>query len=210
MAQHITAEAYVSLLCPALSPEMLGIIRRLPPWSAESENQYHEFFSTHGTHVVLRLALGGNLRVVTRGLQDTKNILIFRDGGGSIASELTSVLENHFRQRREHQSSYSWPEADVRMKWIKALEIDPTFCPDSGSTQYRWLHTLGGLTPAQAHDLRQASKSYLQMRHRQMRPGPSTLERMPATTKKELPHKRYFQYGREKFNNSFSRKKEGC
>jgi hypothetical protein len=181
MAQHITAEARVRRLSPRLSLEMLGVICQLPPWSAESEHQYHEFFANYGTHVVLRLALDGNLRIVTRGLQDTKNILILRDGGGSIASQLTSVLENHFRH---HQSPYSWPEADVRMKWIKALETDPTFCPDNASTQYRWLHTLGGLTPAQEHALRQASKSYLQMRHRRRHPGPSTLEIMPATTKK--------------------------
>ncbi|KAF7372446.1 Protein hedgehog [Mycena venus] len=71
-AQHITAEVWVRTLHPKVSQEMLRIINRLPRWSESddsSKKQYHEFFSNYGTHVVLRLALGGNLRIVTHGLR---------------------------------------------------------------------------------------------------------------------------------------------
>jgi hypothetical protein len=218
-SQHVTAVVTVRALCPQLSPEMRSLIARLPRWSNKSQQQYYEFFSNHGTHVVLRLALGGNLRVVIRDLHDVRDqergrgiraeatapalneiglsvgttahhlrnsgtrdarerrdISVFRDGGGSVSSELTSMLENHFKHApSDHLSERSWPGAEVRRKWVKALEIDPTFCPDNEYTEYRWLHTLGGLTKYQENDLRMASESYLRMRHKK-RP----LQRQPT------------------------------
>ncbi|KAF8191884.1 hypothetical protein K438DRAFT_1762468 [Mycena galopus ATCC 62051] len=239
-AQHITAEVWVRTLYPKLSQEMLHIINRLPSWSESDDSctqQYHEFFSNHGTHVVLRLVLGGNLRIVTHGLEDTKdydhgrnlgthgnipglnqfgmdigggaahsrsegardfrgrqNVQVFCDGGGSIASELTSILENHFKKRPGHPTPYSWPEADTRTKWIKALEIDPTFCPDNHSTQYRWLHTLDGLTPPQENDLRQASEFYLKTPRKQTAAEPSAPNPdHDGRHEKEIPRKMNFQ-----------------
>ncbi|KAJ6488915.1 hypothetical protein C8R45DRAFT_1143154 [Mycena sanguinolenta] len=74
-ANHVTGLISAEVLEAQLSPEMLDIISRLPPWSEQSKQskaRYHEFFSQHGTHVVLRLALGGNLRVVIRGGKNNK------------------------------------------------------------------------------------------------------------------------------------------
>ncbi|KAF7362752.1 hypothetical protein MVEN_00624700 [Mycena venus] len=76
MAQHVTATARVSTLTPRLSQEMIDLIEKLPPWSESSDNskqQYNEFFRSHGTHVMLRLALGGNLRVIINDLQNVED-----------------------------------------------------------------------------------------------------------------------------------------
>ncbi|KAK7001474.1 hypothetical protein R3P38DRAFT_3612130 [Favolaschia claudopus] len=56
--------------CPQ---EMLGIISDLGRWTGgpASREKYYDFFSNHGTHVVLRLALGGKLRIAR--WDDTKN-----------------------------------------------------------------------------------------------------------------------------------------
>ncbi|KAJ7348406.1 hypothetical protein DFH08DRAFT_1079885 [Mycena albidolilacea] len=66
VAQHLMEEAAVRPLCPHLSKDMLQIISSLPPWSDASKPQYNDFFHSHGTHVVLRLALGGNIRIVVK------------------------------------------------------------------------------------------------------------------------------------------------
>ncbi|KAJ6561733.1 hypothetical protein B0H19DRAFT_1287009 [Mycena capillaripes] len=193
VAQHLMEEA--------------AIISKLPPWSEASKPQYNDFFHSHGTHVVLRLALGGKIRIVvknarileehnrarqleiktdlsafsglgtevgggaTRETEHTakdnvgrRDIRIFVDGGGSVARELTGKLEDHFRRLPLGLSEeYSWPDAEVRMKWTKALEGDPAFCPDHISTEFRWLHTLGGLSVDQQQNLRMASESYLKI-----------------------------------------------
>jgi hypothetical protein len=67
VARKLTAVARVVSLGPRLSAEMLNQINRLPRWSTETEADYHNFFASHGTHVVLRAALGGILRIVARG-----------------------------------------------------------------------------------------------------------------------------------------------
>ncbi|KAJ7121587.1 hypothetical protein C8R44DRAFT_736379 [Mycena epipterygia] len=63
-SEHLTTEVWVDILDLHISDKMRCVISRLPPWSEESKQQYYEFFSNHGTHFVLRLALGGNLRIV--------------------------------------------------------------------------------------------------------------------------------------------------
>ncbi|KAJ7936409.1 hypothetical protein B0H13DRAFT_1853472 [Mycena leptocephala] len=175
--QHITAGVWVRPLVPALSQEMLDITRQLPAWSDtdnRSKQEYHNFFLNYGTHIVLGLALGGMLRIVThvqqdiesvgietrigadsniprvhgsigvgsnhvksQGVQDNRaheNIRIFCDGGIAMKDELTSILEQHFKKQPGYLSpfTYSWPGGDTRSKWIKALENNPTFCPDNG------------------------------------------------------------------------------
>ncbi|KAJ7255020.1 hypothetical protein B0H12DRAFT_1233277 [Mycena haematopus] len=213
-SQHVTASAAVDDLDPKLSPEMLTIIKRLPRWSSTSKQpQYEEFFFNHGTHVVTRMALGGDIRVVVQDLQENRknkrerradaganlpglnqlgvdigatagftstrdaqdrrrrrNIQIFRDGGRAVAAELTDILENHFQQPRDGTVPCSWPGKEIRTRWIHALRSEPAFCRDDKLTDYRWLHTLGGLTDNQVEDLRCASKAYLQKQHKTSQP----------------------------------------
>ncbi|KAJ7040039.1 hypothetical protein C8F04DRAFT_1254495 [Mycena alexandri] len=147
-----------------LSAEMRNIISRLPPFSAESEKQYMQFFADYGTHVVTRLALGGVLRVVlnsrdevskhqtyTTGTGEVVNstsgriahnrrVLVFRDGGGSVGRELSGFLEHNFVPDIK---SPDWHQ--VRKKWIKELEKDPVFCPDHPLTEYQPLCSVRGL-----------------------------------------------------------------
>ncbi|KAF7335075.1 Protein hedgehog [Mycena venus] len=204
---HAIAEVRIASPTPRLSQEFLGLIERLPPWSEESKEQYYEFFSNYGTHVVLRLVLGGILRLVSFSRQDTKehargrgsieqkspvldrlgakvgaalrgsldtgtsrcnkehNITMFCDGGDAVASQLTHVLEAQFSVFQSHLSSFSpcllpgW--TDVRRQWIEELDKDAVLCPDHDDTEYRWIHTLGGLTKDQESDLRAASQCYL-------------------------------------------------
>jgi hypothetical protein len=218
--QHLMEEAAVHTLCPELSKDMLKIISKLPPWSEESKPQYNDFFNSHGTHVVLRLALGGNIRIVVknahvvdehdrtgllsklgietrdagtgdseRTLVGRREIQIFIDGGGSVAHELTGKLKDHFsRLPPGLPDEYPWPDAEVRTKWIKALESDPAFCPDHISTEYLWLHTLGGLNLDQERDLRIASEWYLTTRQERKLETPrhDSSGRKPA---KYLPRK---------------------
>jgi MAC/Perforin domain len=189
-----------------LSREMMGQIERLPPLPAASEStesrqamqQYHDFFASHGTHIVLRVAFGGILRVVSQAMEgstfsytqdqalthdhviphemasqrstETYQVMIFRDGGGAVASQLTRTLEQQFSDLLNH-SSVSSPSdwTSVRTQWIDALENDPVFCPDDEETKYCWLYDLAGLTKKQRADLKRASKSYLAMWPKQER-----------------------------------------
>ncbi|KAK7017750.1 hypothetical protein R3P38DRAFT_2539912 [Favolaschia claudopus] len=78
-ARYVSGLIYVAALEPLLSQEMINIIAQLGSWS-EQNKQYDNFFDRHGTHVVLRLALGGVLNIVTRngrnseGQQDMHNL----------------------------------------------------------------------------------------------------------------------------------------
>ncbi|KAJ6470879.1 hypothetical protein C8R45DRAFT_1078353 [Mycena sanguinolenta] len=232
VAQHLLEEVAVHPLCPDLSKDMLRIISKLPPLSEESRPQYNDFFNSHGTHVVLRLALGGNIRIVVKnahnvderergrqaqaesklpglsefGMQvgavasrETKRtavvttgrreVRIFVDGGGAFARQLTGKLEDHFRKLPPGlPNEYPWPDAELRTKWIKALESDPAFCPDHISTEYRWLHTLGGLTPEQQRDLGMAAELYLKLR-RARKADPPQLGSSGRKPVKDLPRK---------------------
>ncbi|KAJ7654760.1 hypothetical protein B0H17DRAFT_1214288 [Mycena rosella] len=255
IAQHVTALVTAVALCPQLSEEMLSLVSRLPRWTSsdlESKQKYQEFFSNHGTHVMLRLALGGNLRVVVHDLQDVndhdrggefsfegtaptlngiginvggyaghsrdsgagnskgrRNIIIFRDGGGSIASELTSILETHFKQASSHPVQSSWPRPEVRAKWVKALEDDPTLLPDNDYTEYRWLHTLGGLSKNQESDLRQAAEFYLKMRQKEKSPAGPPPSADSSGVSNDLPRSSNFQRVRQGFKNLFAGKSKG-
>ncbi|KAJ7267856.1 hypothetical protein C8J57DRAFT_1613976 [Mycena rebaudengoi] len=164
-----------------LSAEMHSMISRLPPFSAQSEKEYMQFFADYGTHVVTRLALGGVLRVVldsrdeaynqkasvtgngavissTSGrLAHSRRILVFRDGGGSVAPELTSFLERNFVPDIK---SPEWQQ--VRSKWIKDLEKDPVFCPDHPLAEYQPLYTVRGLLRNEQKYLEDAYQIYVQ------------------------------------------------
>ncbi|KAJ7348407.1 hypothetical protein DFH08DRAFT_1000220 [Mycena albidolilacea] len=164
-----------------LSAEMRNIIARLPPFSTETEKQYMEFFSDYGTHIVTRLALGGVLRVVLDSrdeasklkasvtgngrvvnsasgrLAHSRRILVFRDGGGSVAPELTSFLEQNFVP--DIQSS-DWHQ--LRDRWIKELEKDPVFCPDHPLTEFQPMYAVRGLTGDERTYLGAAYEIYVQ------------------------------------------------
>ncbi|KAJ7456272.1 hypothetical protein B0H11DRAFT_1925801 [Mycena galericulata] len=58
-----------------------------------------------------------------------------------------------------HQSSPEWQ--GICAEWIKELENDPVFCPDDPKTEYKKLYELGGLTPDQQKNLKEACDSYL-------------------------------------------------
>ncbi|KAF7348019.1 hypothetical protein MSAN_01754300 [Mycena sanguinolenta] len=182
--RHVVLVAAVSSPSPKLSPEMTRLIRRLPPWSTESKVQYDEFFENYGTHVVTKVAFGGVLRIIVTSTEEAsaqsrkstagrnrvtsvsssrlarrRNVLVFRDGGASIAEELTRAAEHYFR------NSQKPPEWDsIRDKWIKDLEHDPGFCPDDPNTECRPLHTFGGITRDEQINLERAFGSYLASR----------------------------------------------
>ncbi|KAJ7697989.1 hypothetical protein B0H14DRAFT_3037834, partial [Mycena olivaceomarginata] len=81
-----------------LSDDMQQLIGRLPPWSREEQPLYTQFFKNYGTHIITQLALGGTVRAIVNSTNDSRNpnIMIFRDGGASVAAELTMYLEQHF------------------------------------------------------------------------------------------------------------------
>ncbi|KAJ7115296.1 hypothetical protein C8R44DRAFT_794396 [Mycena epipterygia] len=187
--RHIIQVVTVHPSCLIPSAELKSLIDQLPLWSADtdSKEQYNEFFESFGTHVFTKLALGGVLRVIVNstdkvtasqksvvGRSDTtgstssarstrvRNVMIFRDGGGSVAAELTRALEYHFA---DSSSSSDWE--NMRKGWIQGLEKDPVFCPDDPNTVYEPLHNLQGLTTVQQKHLEQASEFYWRSRHRQ-------------------------------------------
>ncbi|KAF8191883.1 hypothetical protein K438DRAFT_2136538 [Mycena galopus ATCC 62051] len=182
--RHAIGVATVSGSKSNLSPDMKRLIDRLPPWSAETKVKYDEFFANYGTHVATKVALGGVLRIILDSTDEAtqaqnsaanrdkvttvsssrsthmRNVLVFRDGGASVAAELTRVVEYFFTHPQ------SPPEWDgICTEWIKELENDPVFCPDDPRAEYKKLHELGGLTSDQRKNLRQASDSYLAPRH---------------------------------------------
>jgi hypothetical protein len=90
-----------------------------------------------------------------------RQVMIFRDGGGAVASRLTRILEQRFSDLQEGSSVAPSDYTDVCVQWIQELQKDPIFCPEDPNTEYQWLHALGGLTETQREDLRLASESYL-------------------------------------------------
>jgi MAC/Perforin domain len=237
-SQHVISVAKINALCPRLSKEMIAQIDRLPPLLASGPGspesmqlmqQYHDFFASYGTHVVLRLALGGVLRVVSQAnsnsvertdgrtfgadarlapnpagvnaalslnrsrdkeskrSSDNLNVMIFRDGGGAVASQLTRVLEQQFARLRNLSSSPALSDwTDIRVQWIDELENDPVFCPDNPITEYQWLYNLDGLTAKQKEDLKRASHSYLIARPDQKNPALDTAK-IQSESAKDLP-----------------------
>ena len=62
-----TAVAKVTTLRPRLNDAMIKEISKLPRWSPDNKEDYHDFFESHGTHVVVCAVLGGILRILSRG-----------------------------------------------------------------------------------------------------------------------------------------------
>ncbi|KAJ7440318.1 hypothetical protein B0H11DRAFT_2099893 [Mycena galericulata] len=143
-----------------LSKDMLKLIGRLPSWSPEEQPKYTQFFTNCGTHVITQLVLGGTLRAIVDATNDGRqNVMIFRDGGASVAAQLTDHLETNFPPS---MSSSVWK--DTRDKWIQALEKEPVFCPDHELTEYKLIYELKGLTPAQKRCLESGYESYIASR----------------------------------------------
>ncbi|KAJ6503741.1 hypothetical protein C8R45DRAFT_571355 [Mycena sanguinolenta] len=82
----VTKEACLRDLRPRLTHEFLSIIQQLPKWSIASQEPYREFFSMHGTHIILRMAMGGHVRVVVHDRRDIRNAGRRRGGGGSTST----------------------------------------------------------------------------------------------------------------------------
>ncbi|KAJ6470878.1 hypothetical protein C8R45DRAFT_937044 [Mycena sanguinolenta] len=178
---HIIQIATIDPDGVALSTEMRDIISRLPTFSAASEKQYMQFFADYGTHVVTRLALGGVLRVVIHSRDETskqkistsgnggigntvsarsahdQKTLVFLDGGGSAAAELTGFLEHNFALEL---MSPDWQQ--IRDKWIKDLEKDPVFCPDHPLTEYQALYAFQDLPSDKQKSLQDAYRIYVE------------------------------------------------
>ncbi|KAJ7700605.1 hypothetical protein B0H16DRAFT_1483815 [Mycena metata] len=146
-----------------LSEGMRNLIRRLPPWSPGEEAKYRQFFTNYGTHVITRLVLGGTVRAVVDSTNDREqSVMIFRDGGASVAAELTVRLEQNFPPQA---SSSRWET--TRDRWIQALEKEPVFCPDHQLTEYKGIYELDGLTNDQRSFLRAGCQAYIAWRAEQ-------------------------------------------
>ncbi|KAJ7862504.1 hypothetical protein B0H14DRAFT_2575392 [Mycena olivaceomarginata] len=124
---------------PTVSEEMKAVIEELPTWSPESQMEYDEFFETHGSHVVIRVALGGLLRVVLRrtdaesSKEDTRclqAVEIFRDDIGGDWQPAGHILDSSFyRKWDQHGTSSTWrPVFGIRL-------CDATSAPDPPSTE---------------------------------------------------------------------------
>ncbi|KAJ7217546.1 hypothetical protein C8J57DRAFT_1395668 [Mycena rebaudengoi] len=139
-----------------LSKDMLNLIRRLPPWSPEEQPKYTQFFTNYGTHVLTQLVLGGTVRAIMDSTQNKQSVMIFCDGGASVAEELRVLLEQYFPPSR---SPSKWEATSD--KWIHALKKEPVFCPDRELTKYTPIYEFNGLTPAQQTSLERGYKSYM-------------------------------------------------
>ncbi|KAJ7785038.1 hypothetical protein DFH07DRAFT_975462 [Mycena maculata] len=140
-----------------LSRDMQNLIRRLPPWSPVEQPKYTQFFTNYGTHVITQLVLGGTLRAIVDATNaGRQSVMIFHDGGASVAAELTVHLEQNFPPS---VSPSQWK--DTREKWIQALEKEPVFCPDHTLTKYKLICDLPGLTPDQKTWLERGYQSYM-------------------------------------------------
>ncbi|KAJ7217547.1 hypothetical protein C8J57DRAFT_1395673 [Mycena rebaudengoi] len=138
-----------------LSEDMLNLIRRLPPWSPEEQPKYTQFFTNYGTHVLTQLVLGGTVRAIVDSTQNKQSVMIFCDGGASVAEELRVLLEQYFPPSR---SPAKWKATSD--KWIHALTKESVFCPDHELTKYTPIYELNGLTPAEQRFLEKGYKAY--------------------------------------------------
>ncbi|KAK7065102.1 protein hedgehog [Favolaschia claudopus] len=145
---------------PKLSSAMQELIARLPAhWSLEENSKYTRFFLNYGTHAITQLVLGGIIRVaVDPTTGGEPNIMVFRDGGASVAAEVTVCLEQEWHSN-PGTASPRWIAA--RAKWIHALETEPVFCPDHSSTKFMPIYELAGLTTQQKEALKQGYMNYL-------------------------------------------------
>jgi hypothetical protein len=75
-----TAVASLSILTPTLSNDICRVIDRLPPWNDPSDlvkGKYIEFFGVYGTHINVKAALGGVLRILVQcGSTGDENLLL--------------------------------------------------------------------------------------------------------------------------------------
>ncbi|KAJ7694029.1 hypothetical protein B0H14DRAFT_3044450 [Mycena olivaceomarginata] len=159
-----------------LSQEMEEIINDLPQWSDEAKGDYMMFFASYGTHVVTKLALGGVIRVIVNstdaifrekalaygdmtmsgGSTHKRSVLIFLDGGGTFAGDISDFLENNFPPVADEED---WEQ--VRAKWMESAKNDPVFCPDHKLTEYVPIYSMPGLSENRKGDLKKAYQEYM-------------------------------------------------
>ncbi|KAJ7874378.1 hypothetical protein B0H13DRAFT_2348576 [Mycena leptocephala] len=155
---HIIEVVTVDPATLEFSQDIRDEIENLPKWSSGSTDQYMRFFTKYGTHIVSKLALGGTLRVLVRsedqGQRD--NVMVFSDGAGAVASELTAVLEQKFRHPLNPSD---W--GSIRSRWIEELARDPVFCLDHKLTEYQPIYAVSSLKVPQKEDLQKAYKVYV-------------------------------------------------
>ncbi|KAK7040494.1 protein hedgehog [Favolaschia claudopus] len=148
----------IAVQSPQLSRTMQQLVSRLPtPWSREEQSKYSQFFFNYGTHVITQVIMGGTIRIAVDSTSGKKqSIMVFRDGGAAVASDLTNFLERNFCPEI---ASSLW--AEKYEKWRHALETEPVFCPDHESTRYIPIHELSGLTLQQKENLEKGYRYYM-------------------------------------------------
>ncbi|KAJ7700606.1 hypothetical protein B0H16DRAFT_1902929 [Mycena metata] len=137
-----------------LSADIQEEIGNLPPWSPRSRAQYMQFFTKHGTHILVKLALGGTMRVIVDSTEGGRrqNVTFFFDGAGEFAAQHIALVGEEFQSELDEQ---------IHAKWVKELEKDPVFCPDHELTEYLPIYNFSGLTAGQKHHLQEACKVYV-------------------------------------------------
>jgi hypothetical protein len=155
---------------------MEEIINDLPRWSDETKGDYMMFFASYGTHVVTKLALGGVIRVIVNstdaifrekalaygdmtisgGSTHKRSVLIFLDGGGTVAGDVSDFLENNFPPLADDED---WEQ--VQATWRENAKKDPVLCPDHKLTEYVPIYSMPGLSENQKGDLEAACQEYM-------------------------------------------------
>ena len=182
------AWARIQAQLPHLSERILSAIQDLPDFSEESKPQYYDFFGIYGTHVLIKIAMGGVLRIFSETQLHNDEGGRFRlggffgtkAGGGAVhatGGALSTTEWNRTTILRDGGGSVDFDFAGAsegierllqnpkwqttRERWVNRLEQDPVFCPDDPNTQFMWIYHLDGLSAPQSFNLRLACESYL-------------------------------------------------
>ncbi|KAJ7483642.1 hypothetical protein FB451DRAFT_1235199 [Mycena latifolia] len=117
-----------------------------------------QFFAKHGTHILVKLALGGTLRVIVDSADGGRRdiVMLFSDGAGEFSSQLIALLGEKFQPQL---SPSDWQQTHAQ--WVEELEKDPVFCPDHELTEYRPIYNFSGLPEPRKHYLQEAYKVYI-------------------------------------------------
>jgi hypothetical protein len=108
-AKQSSAIAKIIPVRPRLSDEMLNQINQLLPWSSDSpdsQQQYYDFFSSFGTHVVLRVALGGLLRIVSKVDTSTIKYASSKSMGFEAGVSALDPAGGEIKASAQHQASH--------------------------------------------------------------------------------------------------------
>jgi len=165
-----------------ISAEVLVLLLSLPPWKADDmkvTKQYQSFFRHYGTHFVRSAALGGfvaialsysyppTLAELTNFLQTGQGTVPFDldfaglhcEGGDVEASAVESGLRILFNNSQQFRDQI-W---ELRKShWMEALRRDPVFLMNEVSTGFEWIYNAAGIPADTAHNLREASRWYVE------------------------------------------------